>query len=143
LLSWRPDRQFDLWHDRAVFHFLVASEDRDTYLRTMRLAVRDNGFVVLGTFAPDGPHTCSGLPVAGYSASDLAELLGAEFEALDTRREEHITPSGAIQPFTWVAARMRGQPDAGRPLCALVKNGVGDTPQHWRTRGDRGRPSAG
>lgn len=107
LLSWRPERQFDLWHDRAVFHFLVASEDRETYLRTLRFALSDNGFVVLGTFAPDGPESCSGLPVVRYSASDLAELLGAEFDVLDSRREEHITPSGAIQPFTWVAAQMR------------------------------------
>ena len=107
LLVWRPGRRFDLWHDRAVFHFLVASADRDAYVRTLRSAIRPDGFVVLATFAPDGPEFCSGLPVARYSAEDLADLLGAGFELLETRREEHVTPEGATQPFTWVAGSMR------------------------------------
>lgn len=104
---WRPERRFTLWHDRAVFHFLVTTEDRDAYLRTLRSALRDNGLVVVATFAPDGPEVCSGLPVARYSPADLATLLGAQFELLLTRREEHITPGGMVQPFTWVAGRMR------------------------------------
>jgi len=107
LLVWRPERQFDLWHDRAVFHFLVASDDRDKYLQTLRSAIRDEGFVVLATFAPDGPGFCSGLPVARYSVAELVHLLGAGFELLETRREEHITPRGMMQPFTWVAGRTR------------------------------------
>lgn len=61
--------------------------------------------MVLATFAPDGPETCSGLPVVRYSAADLTDLLGPTFELLETRREEHITPGGTIQPMTWVAGR--------------------------------------
>lgn len=107
LLVWRPERRFVLWHDRAAFHFLVTSDDRDKYLQTLRSAIGVEGFVVLATFAPDGPEFCSGLPVARYSVADLAHLLGAGFELLETRREEHITPQGVMQPFTWVAGRMR------------------------------------
>ena len=107
LLVWRPERRFDLWHDRAVFHFLVSPDERDTYLRTLLSAVRSNGFVVLGTFAADGPAACSGLPVARYSVADFTDLLGRHFELLATRREEHMTPKGVIQPFAWVAGRIR------------------------------------
>jgi hypothetical protein len=107
LLVWRPARRSDLWHDRAVFHFLVSPDERDTYLRTLRSAVGGDGFVVLGTFAADGPPRCSGLPVARYSVADLTELLGPRFELLATRREEHMTPKGAIQPFAWVAGRIQ------------------------------------
>lgn len=107
LLVWRPAHRFDLWHDRAVLHFLVAFADRDAYLKTMRSAIRTGGAVVLGTFAPDGPESCSGLPVARYSVADLTDLLGGDFEVIETRREEHITPGGVMQPFTWVAARRR------------------------------------
>jgi trans-aconitate methyltransferase len=105
LLGWEPTRRFDLWHDRAVFHFLVSPDDRERYLRILRSAIRDTGFVVLGTFAPDGPERCSGLPVTRYSVEDLAHLL--RLDVLVTRREEHTTPGGAIQPFTWVAGRLR------------------------------------
>lgn len=112
VLAWTPQRRYGLWHDRALFHFLVDPDDRKRYLQTLRSAVEDNGAVVLATFALDGPPTCSGLPVVGYSADDLAELLGAGFEPVDAHREEHVTPRGSIQPFTWVAGRMRG---ASRP----------------------------
>jgi hypothetical protein len=106
VLVWQPLRRYAVWHDRAVFHFLVASDERDAYLKTMRSALAVGSHVVLATFAPHGPETCSGLPVARYSASDLADLLGPPFELLDARREEHRTPQGAVQPFTWVAGRM-------------------------------------
>ncbi len=107
LLDWRPERRFDLWHDRAVFHFLIAPADRDEYLRILRSALRPDGCVVLATFAEDGPELCSGLPVARYSAARLADVLGEGFELVETRREEHVTPKGVMQPFTWVVARMR------------------------------------
>lgn len=105
ILAWRPERRFDLWHDRAVLHFLVTHEDRDAYLRTLRAAIRAGGHVVLATFAADGPSSCSGLPVARYSVEGLAQLLGSSFEVLQTRNESHLTPGGVIQPFTWVAGR--------------------------------------
>jgi methyltransferase family protein len=106
LLAWRPERRFDLWHDRAVFHFLVSSADRETYMQTLRSAIRAEGFVVIATFASNGPKSCSGLPVARYSAAGLSGLLGAGFEVVETRREEHITPGGVMQPLTWVAGRV-------------------------------------
>lgn len=105
LLEWTPSRDFDLWHDRAVLHFLVEDRDRDRYLRTLRAAVRSGGAVVLATFAPDGPETCSGLPVVRYGADELMELLGAEFTLVTQESEIHVTPSGAPQSFTWLAAR--------------------------------------
>ena len=112
LLAWRPARRYDLWHDRAVFHFLVSEEDRGRYVRTLRSAVRPGGAVLLATFAPDGPDHCSGLPVSRYSAEDLARVLGETFEPVETRREEHITPQGVRQPFTWLAGRIRPDPAA-------------------------------
>jgi trans-aconitate methyltransferase len=99
--TWVPDRRFDLWHDRAVFHFLTEPADREAYRATLRRALNPGGHVVIGTFAADGPTHCSGLPVARYDAAALA----AEFPDLspvDRRRAEHTTPSGATQPFTWL-----------------------------------------
>ena len=107
LLAWRPSRRYDLWHDRAVYHFLVTDEDREAYVRTLRTAVAPGGLVILATFAPDGPATCSGLPVLRYSPDALSAILGDTFEHLASRREEHITPRGSMQPFTWVAGRIR------------------------------------
>jgi SAM-dependent methyltransferase len=107
VLSWRPGRRFGLWHDRALFHFLVDPADRAGYLRTLLSAVEPGGLVVLATFAADGPERCSGLPVRRYSVGALAAELGGRFELLAARREEHVTPRGAIQPFTWVAGRLR------------------------------------
>jgi SAM-dependent methyltransferase len=106
LLAWRPARRYDLWHDRAVFHFLVVDEDRARYLQALSSAVRPGGAVVLATFARDAPERCSGLPVARYSTNDLIAALGNAFECLETRREEHTTPRGLLQPFTWIAGRL-------------------------------------
>ena len=69
---WQPDRRYRLWHDRAVFHFLVSDADRDAYRRTLASAVEADGWMVVGTFAEDGPERCSGLPTARYSAGALA-----------------------------------------------------------------------
>lgn len=106
LLSWTPSRHFDLWHDRAVLHFLVEAEDRLRYLSVLRSALQPGGTVIVGTFAADGPEHCSGLPVARYSSEALMAVLGDDFEVLAERREEHVTPGSVIQPFTWVAARL-------------------------------------
>lgn len=105
LLSWQPERQFELWHDRAVFHFLVDNDDRDAYLDALKVGVAPGGALIVATFAEEGPEYCSGLPVARYAAEDLASLLGENFEVVETRKEVHTTPAGASQPFTWVAAR--------------------------------------
>lgn len=104
VLTWTPDRTYGLWHDRAVFHFLVDDAGRATYLRLLRAALEPGGGLVLATFAEDGPEHCSGLPVRGHTAHDLAAFLGDEFAVRETRREEHHTPSRTLQPFTWIAA---------------------------------------
>jgi hypothetical protein len=105
ILAWTPWRTFGLWHDRAVLHFLTEPRDRESYLRTLRAALHPSGAVIIGAFAPDGPTTCSGLPVARFSTCDLALLLGHEFTVLAEERATHTTPGGATQPFSWVAAR--------------------------------------
>jgi SAM-dependent methyltransferase len=106
LLTWDPQRSYELWHDRAVFHFLVDENDRQTYLRALHAALSQGGSVIIATFAADGPDSCSGLPVARYSADDLAQVLGEMFVLVETRREVHLTPRGAPQPFTWIAGRL-------------------------------------
>jgi Methyltransferase domain len=106
LLSWHSTRRYQLWHDRAVLHFLVSAQDRDAYLEVLKSTLRAGGAVVIATFDSDGPEYCSGLPVARYSAEELESFLGDGFEIVETRREEHTTPTGIMQPFTWVSATM-------------------------------------
>ncbi|HVX23410.1 MAG TPA: class I SAM-dependent methyltransferase [Acidimicrobiales bacterium] len=103
--SWVPTRTFDAWHDRAVFHFLVEPDDQQAYVRLASTAVAPGGVVVLATFAADGPATCSGLPTARYDADDLARLFAPAFVLEHHHREEHVTPWGAVQPFSWVVLR--------------------------------------
>jgi hypothetical protein len=106
LLQWAPDRQYGLWHDRAVFHFLVDEDGRQLYRQLMTKALGAGGAFIIGTFADDGPERCSGLPVTRYSSSELASALGLQSAVLVNRRELHITPAGVTQPFTWVAGRL-------------------------------------
>jgi SAM-dependent methyltransferase len=105
LLTWQPTQRYDVWHDRALLHFFVEEQDRGAYLKTLRRAIEPGGWVVLGTFADDGPETCSGLPVARYSLEELPSLLGDDFTISEHRREEHVTPDGVRQPFSWIVAR--------------------------------------
>jgi hypothetical protein len=100
-----PDAEFAVWHDRAVFHFLTEPLDRARYRSQIDLAVRPGGHVIVGTFAADGPTKCSGLPVERYDASALVAELGPNFRLVESIRHEHRTPSGAVQPFTFVVAR--------------------------------------
>jgi len=105
VLSWHPPRHYQAWHDRAVFHFLTADEHRQQYLHTLDTATAPDAISVFGCFAPDGPQHCSGLPVARYSPAQLARRIGAKWRLISQAREEHITPAGTIQPFTWIALR--------------------------------------
>jgi SAM-dependent methyltransferase len=107
LLDWQPARRYDAWHDRALFHFLTTTEEQEHYVATAASAVRPDGVVVLGAFAADGPTQCSGLPAARYDAPSLAERFGSAFDLVRSEREEHVTPGGATQPFTWVVLRRR------------------------------------
>jgi len=115
ITTWQPARQYALWHDRAVFHFLIDAASRARYLEVMRQAVGPEGAVIMATFATDGPERCSGLPVARYGAGELEELLDG-FAMVATGREEHITPGGVVQPLTWIAATRRQlSASSGRP----------------------------
>lgn len=105
LLNWRAGRRYRLWHDRAVFHFLTEDTERARYLATLRTALEPGGHLILATFAADGPDRCSGLPVIRYSADDLRALLADHFQITRQHSERHITPGGAVQPYTWVAAQ--------------------------------------
>ena len=100
-----PVRAYDVWHDRAVFHFLTSQEDRDAYVRAVLRAVRPGGIVIVATFAEDGPDHCSGLPVMRYSADTLHAEFGAPFTLLRQEREEHHTPGGATQKFIYCMCR--------------------------------------
>jgi SAM-dependent methyltransferase len=101
VLTFAPDREYGVWHDRAVFHFLTTDADRVRYVELAGRAVRPSGKLVIGTFAEDGPTHCSGLPVCRYAADELATAFAPAFALVRHDREEHVTPSGATQPFTW------------------------------------------
>ncbi|SHF21198.1 Methyltransferase domain-containing protein [Ruegeria intermedia] len=108
ITQWTPDRRYDLWHDRAVFHFLVDPTDRAAYLDTLAQAVVAGGHAIIATFAPDGPETCSGLPVARYESGQISEMLGNGFALVADRRHGHHTPWGAIQSFQYSLFRRLG-----------------------------------
>jgi 2-polyprenyl-3-methyl-5-hydroxy-6-metoxy-1,4-benzoquinol methylase len=92
---------YRLWHDRAVFHFLTNAEDRQSYISQIHHALRPDGFVVISTFSLDGPRKCSGLEVCRYSAETLLVELGDGFQLVESRSENHLTPSNATQAFIY------------------------------------------
>lgn len=101
------DHPVDVWHDRAVFHFLIEPLDRRRYVDRATAAVRPGGHVVIGTFSPDGPEQCSGLPVAHHDASSLAAEFSG-FELVDAFRQLHTTPWNTTQSFTHAILRRTG-----------------------------------
>jgi SAM-dependent methyltransferase len=96
-----PVQAYDLWHDRAVFHFLTSTEERRAYVAAVLGAVKPGGYMIVATFAEDGPLQCSGLPVMRYSAPELHAEFGTQFALLKHQKEEHHTPSGAVQKFVY------------------------------------------
>lgn len=96
-----PEKAFDIWHDRAVFHFLTSTEDRQRYVAQVRKALLPGGYIVIATFAENGPPRCSGLEVQRYSVQTLSAAFGSEFKLVDNRSEMHITPDGRSQPFIY------------------------------------------
>jgi len=100
-----PPAHFALWHDRAVFHFLVDASEQAAYVALAARSLCPGGVAIVATFAPDGPERCSGLPVARYDADALAARFGDAFACIDAGRDLHETPAGATQPFTYVALR--------------------------------------
>jgi trans-aconitate methyltransferase len=97
--QWEPTRRYDLWHDRAAFHFLTEAPDRTAYVECLASALRPGGHAIIATFAMDGPERCSGLPVVRYDAPRLSATLGNAFAFVETRRHDHRTPMGGVQRF--------------------------------------------
>ena len=101
-------RIYGVWHDRAVFHFLVDAQSRERYRDQLDRALKTNGWLVLGVFAPDGPSSCSGLPVQRYSETTLQQELGDGFALEQSRREVHVTPGGKEQAYLYGLFRKTG-----------------------------------
>jgi trans-aconitate methyltransferase len=97
--QWDPAGRYDLWHDRAAFHFLTEDLDRTAYVERLTSALRPGAHAIIGTFAMDGPERCSGLPVVRYDAALLSATLGDAFAFVETRRHDHRTPMGGVQRF--------------------------------------------
>jgi ubiquinone/menaquinone biosynthesis C-methylase UbiE len=103
-----PEAIFDLWHDRAVFHFLTSAADRHMYIEQVQRALRPGGHVIVATFAEDGPTRCSGLPVVRYSSASLHHEFDGGFELVESISERHVTPSGQTQSFVYCLCKFVG-----------------------------------
>jgi SAM-dependent methyltransferase len=108
ITRWSPPASYAVWHDRAAFHFLTDPADQAAYAERVRRAVKAGGHVIIGTFAPDGPERCSGLPIVRHDAASLSVILGPEFTLIDERRHDHVTPWGAVQHFQFSTFRRDG-----------------------------------
>jgi cyclopropane fatty-acyl-phospholipid synthase-like methyltransferase len=106
VLDLRPNRRYALWHDRAVYHFLTDPDERAEYLASLERCLHPGGRVIVATFGPDGPTTCSGLPIVRYTHQDLAAEF-PNYELIATSGEDHVTPWGSAQQFTAVLLRRR------------------------------------
>lgn len=104
----QPQRRYQLWHDRAVLHFLTDAADRERYIAVLRQALEPGGSIVIGVFGPDGPTRCSGLEIRRYNVDSLKELLGPEFELRSHELENHQTPTGGMQQFLYTCWTRRG-----------------------------------
>jgi trans-aconitate methyltransferase len=105
--EWRPSRHYDVWHDRAVFHFLAEPAQRLAYRHALEAGTAPGSVLIIATFAPDGPERCSGLPVQRYDATALAAEFSPAFALARDWREEHTTPGGGRQSFQWCVFRRR------------------------------------
>lgn len=103
-----PVHRYDIWHDRAVFHFLTDPADRARYVRTVLRSVKPGGHVIVASFAEDGPDQCSGLPVMRYSPDELHDQFGEPFKLLIHCKEQHHTPAGKVQSFVYCYCRRVG-----------------------------------
>jgi len=99
--TFHADEPIDLWHDRAVLHFLTKKRDQELYARTLSKSLAPEGHVIIATFALDGPKRCSGLRVLRYGVREISALLGPEFLLLEVLRETHLTPGKIEQRFTY------------------------------------------
>ena len=102
IVQWDPSTTYSYWNDRAVFHFLVNEEDQKAYVDNVLRATRSGSHIVIATFSPDGPESCSGLPVKRWSQEDLANLFADSCKVVRSGERNHVTPWGSTQSFTWV-----------------------------------------
>ncbi len=105
ITQWIPSRQYDIWHDRAVFHFLTEPAQREAYRKVLDKALAPGGRAIVATFARGGPEKCSGLPVRRYDGQGLARELGPSLQLLESWQQDHVTPWGSSQAFNWCAFR--------------------------------------
>ncbi len=105
-----PPHPFDLWHDRAVFHFLTEKEDRAAYRAALESSLAAGGEAIIATFGPEGPTRCSGLDIVRYGPGGIASELGSGFMLVESREERHRTPAGVEQQFVYGRFRRRGVP---------------------------------
>ena len=99
-------RTYDIWHDRAVFHFLTTKQQRAVYVRETARSVKNGGYVILSTFGPEGPTKCSGLDVVRYDADSLHQEFGTRFRLIESSKELHQTPFGTVQQFLYCYCRV-------------------------------------
>jgi trans-aconitate methyltransferase len=102
IMQWRPSKTYAFWNDRAVFHFLVNEQDQQAYVGNVLRATHSGSHIVIATFSPDGPESCSGLPVKRWSQEDLANLFADSCKVVRSGERSHVTPWGSTQSFTWV-----------------------------------------
>lgn len=105
---WNPTATYDVWHDRAAFHFLIEAHDRAAYVARLNKALRPGGHAIIATFALNGPERCSGLPIQRYDAATLRQTLGDAFTLVETRADAHQTPWGSTQLFQFSVFRFEG-----------------------------------
>ncbi len=105
ITKWSPLRTWDVWHDRAVFHFLTDAATQDSYVAALQAGTHTGSTAIISTFALDGPERCSGLPVQRYSVQSLAERIGPTFKLIDHQAESHLTPSATVQSFVYAVLK--------------------------------------
>ncbi|HET9149599.1 MAG TPA: class I SAM-dependent methyltransferase [Alphaproteobacteria bacterium] len=120
ITEWQPPRTWDIWHDRAVFHFLIDARDQDAYIAALRRAAAPGATVIMATFALTGPERCSGLPVQRYSPATLVARLGPDFALYAETAETHPTPFGTTQEFMYAAFRRRQGGLRPRARCGIA-----------------------
>ncbi|XSC47085.1 class I SAM-dependent methyltransferase [Bradyrhizobium sp. RDT10] len=106
--TFEPVKPYDIWHDRAAFHFLTDASDRAAYIARLKRGLKIGGHAIIATFALDGPEKCSGLPVARYDSASLGRTLGSMFKLVHTQRHEHVTPWDSRQMFQFSVFRREG-----------------------------------
>jgi len=107
ILDYNFSNQVDIWHDRAVFHFLTSIENIQKYVEIASKTIQRNGYLILGTFAETGPEKCSGLTIAQYSKTKLELLFSEKFNLIECFEETHITPFNTSQDFIWVVYKRK------------------------------------